>query len=212
MTGRPYGGRDPQQRQRERRDRLLAAALELYGTAGYNPTTIADVCRTAGVAPAHFYELFGSREELLRVLYDEIVTTTFDAVLAAVADQSVDPAVRVRAGLTAYCDHLLTDPRRARVQCIEVVGVSAEMEAHRRAVIRQYAEFLAAELNAINDRRPNPAEPDPASDALLATAVVGGVNEAMIDWLLLDERPPVSALLSGLTLMLTAVADARLNP
>jgi AcrR family transcriptional regulator len=198
--GRRYGGLDAEERREERRGRLLAAALELYGTAGYNPTTITDVCRAAGVAPAHFYELFDSREGLLRSVYDGIVSETRAVVQAALAGEPDDAAARARAGLAAFCDDLMTDPRRARIQSIEVVGVSAGLEAHRHGVIRSYADLLLAQFAGIG------ATSDLATLRVLATALVGGVNEAIIDWLLTEERPPVSVVVEGLTVLYGAVA------
>jgi AcrR family transcriptional regulator len=209
--GRKYAGRGPQERKDERRGRLIAAGLDLYGVDGYNPTTITDVCRKAGVAPVHFYESFDNKEALLRAVYDGIVDGTRQAVLQALEAQPLDASARAAAGLAAFCEDLMSDPRRARVQCVEVVGVSPEMELHRRSVIRSYASLVLAQLEEIRDRAgvaSPPAVSDPALLAVIATAVVGGVNEAMIDWLLADDRPAISTVTSALIELFGAVAVA----
>jgi len=60
-----YGGLSAGARVAARRDRLLAAGLELFGTQGYQCTAIDQVCAEAGLTKPYFYESFRSREELL---------------------------------------------------------------------------------------------------------------------------------------------------
>lgn len=206
---RRYGGKSPDERREERRRRLLDAGLDLFGTRGYNPCTVNDVCRAAAVAPVHFYDLYDGRESLLRAVYDDIVTGTQSAVLEAIAARPYDVLDRSRAGLAAFCHHLLADPRRARVQCIEVVGVSRAMELHRRSVIRSYVGLLLSQLREIQQAEggDDVAGDDPVRLQILATAVAGGVNEAMIDWLLSTDPPPIPVLAHSLGDLLSAVAS-----
>ena len=119
-TGRPYGGRSPDERRAERRRRLLAAALELYGTAGFHATAVAQVCRTARVAPAKFYEEFASSDELLVQLCLDIWMPLRDRVLAEMSAAAPSVPRMMRAGVESYCRGLLEDPRKARVLCIEL--------------------------------------------------------------------------------------------
>ncbi|MDN6605825.1 TetR/AcrR family transcriptional regulator, partial [Brevibacterium sp.] len=44
-----------------RRERLLEAALELYGTLGFRGTSIQALCQESGVSSRSFYELFPAR-------------------------------------------------------------------------------------------------------------------------------------------------------
>ncbi len=81
--GRRYGGRDAGERRAERREQLLAAALELFGTRGFHAVTIRQLCAEARLAPRYFYEQFGDREELLRTVYATGMAAVFGAVLAA---------------------------------------------------------------------------------------------------------------------------------
>src|SRR5258707_5635446 len=64
----PYGGVSARARVASRRDRLLAAGLELFGTQGYLCTTIDQVCAEAGLTKRDFFESFRSCEELLCAL------------------------------------------------------------------------------------------------------------------------------------------------
>jgi len=47
------------------RNRILEAALELFGTQGYGTTSIATVAREAGVVPETIYATFGSKRGII---------------------------------------------------------------------------------------------------------------------------------------------------
>ena len=167
-----YGGMTAEQRRAERRRRLLDTALELFGTDGYPYTGIERICSHAGVTARHFYEEFGSREGLLVAVYDEIVTEILADVAAAVREAPGDAVELTRAGLRAFVHGMVDDPRRARVTCLEVVGVSPNLEVHRRSVLRRYAE-LVREQSKVFDVERDPDVP-PRRQIAGALTLVGG--------------------------------------
>jgi AcrR family transcriptional regulator len=200
---RAYGGLSPGERRDDRRERLLEAALAVFGTRGFAASTIDAIAVEAGVALRHFYEAFPDRQALLRAAYDRVIEETFEAVTGALLRAGADPRDRARASLEAFLHAYLDDPRRGRVACIEIVGVSAELERHRRSVIHRFAAFVAADLDAL------------AAAGRLAkrdfrfagVAIVGAVNELVIDWLMLEERPPTIALRDELLSLLVALFE-----
>jgi AcrR family transcriptional regulator len=129
--------------------------------------------------------------------------------LAQVADAVVaapdDPEARLRAGLDAFVHAMLDDPRRGRVQTIETVGVSAELTAHRRRYIHVYVDLVVAEAEryAAQGRVPD------RDLRLTALALVGGVNELVVELLLRDaaDRPGVDHVVAELTAMYLHGAD-----
>jgi AcrR family transcriptional regulator len=208
---RRYGGQSAEQRRADRQRRLLDAGLELFGTRGFRVTTVTDLCRAAGVAPIHFYEEHAGREGLLEAVYDEIMDTTRAEVDAALDRCPVEFRARSRAGLEAFCHAMLDDPRRARVQCIEMVGVSPAMEARRHQGLLRYATlavdsfYLACQEG---DRDPAPPD-DEAMPALrtMAIALVGGVNEAIVDWLQQPAPLPIAGLVDALSDVFIATGE-----
>ena len=80
------------------RDRLLAAALQLFGAKGYAATSVADIQRASGLAPGSgaLYKHFGSKRELL----EAAVAHRIDSIVAAreqydaVEPKNVEQAVR----------------------------------------------------------------------------------------------------------------------
>jgi AcrR family transcriptional regulator len=62
-----------QKRSRDKRDRLKAAALLLFGETGYERTSIEEIARRAHLAVGGFYQHFRSKRQLLLVLMDDLL-------------------------------------------------------------------------------------------------------------------------------------------
>ena len=188
--GRAYRGVSPEQRLAERRQRLLDAALELFASQGYAKTPIEMLCAEAKVTARHFYQLFASREALLRALYDDIIRELRDAVLAAVSLPGLPRREQIALAVQALVRHYLEDARRARVGVLEVVGVSAEMERRRREVIHDIARIIEYYVQGLATRGELPVH----NYHLLCVALVGGINELLADWLTVPEPPTTTEL------------------
>jgi AcrR family transcriptional regulator len=185
---RVYRGQSNHERREDRRDRLVRAGLELFGTAGYAATSIEGICSSAGVTARHFYEHFVSREALLRAIYDEVVADAQRAVMRALALPAADATARVERAVEAFVHSYLDDPRRARIACIEVIGVSAVMERHRRTVIHAFASVIEAQAEGLAAAGALP----PHDFTRTGIALAGAANELMTDWIMRRDRPSVA--------------------
>lgn len=200
-VGRPWRGQSPAERREARRGRLLDAALQLFGTAGYAATSLTALCSEAGVSPRHFYELYPGREQLLGDLYDGLVGELLQLVREAQEAAGDTVEEQVRAAIGAVVGHLTADVRRARVVQLEVVGVSASFEQHRHAVIAAFAATIDESyqrLAGLGLVRPRPFH-------LLATGLVGAVNEVLASWLLTVPQPPADDLVPAVAEIFEAV-------
>lgn len=178
-TGRVYRQQTVEQRRADRRARLLDAALDAFGTAGYQATAIEQLCADAGVSTRNFYEEFPSKEAVLIELHDQLNARAFDAVVAAlVAADSTDLTAWVAEGLRAYFTVMTSDPRWARIAIVESVGVSPRVEQHRRAAIDRFTSLLEAET-----KRLAAAGRVPDRDYhLTAIAVIGAIYGLINSW------------------------------
>jgi AcrR family transcriptional regulator len=202
MTGttpaarRDYGGRTASQRRAERRQRLVTAALELFGTEGYPATSIERLCARANVSTRNFYEEFASRESLLIALHEQITQKAFDAVRAALSEVVDEPtSVRLDRAIDAYIGTTSSDPRWTRIAYVEVVGVSAAVERHRLAWRAKLAQLIVAETE-LAVRRGEAAERD---YGLTATAFIGAVNELVQHWSIHGRQEPLAQIRGELT-------------
>lgn len=189
--GRRYSGLNASERTRQRREALLDAALELFASQGYPATSVKQLCRQAGLTERYFYESFRDRHACLVALYDELVDRLRAATVAALDDELEANAV-TRRGLSAFVEHLTADTRRARVILLEVVGVSAELENRRHAVLREFAELTTAVWLRFDDQ----AAPT-GRQRLAAIGLVGAVNHLLVDWLHRGQEEPPTDLVEA---------------
>lgn len=123
------------------RSRLLDAGLELFGTVGYEATTIADLCRQAHVSTRDFYRQVGDRISLFLSLFEREVNRNNGRVAAALADAPPEVAVRARIWMDVWLRDMVADPRRYRVLYTEAHGVDDTLERKRRAMLRDVLVF-----------------------------------------------------------------------
>lgn len=198
---RAYGGVAAEQRAEERRERLLAAALELFARQGYSRTTIEALCSEAKVTARHFYQLFDSREAILRALYDNIIADLRAGVLKAMSAPELNLSEQIPLAVSAMVHHYLEDARHARVGVLEVVGVSPQMEARRREAIHDMAGLIEAYLGSLVERGDLPKR----NYHLVSVALVGGINELLAEWLMLDNPPDIPELSEEIINILNAL-------
>ncbi|NIL79843.1 TetR family transcriptional regulator [Rhodococcoides kroppenstedtii] len=199
---RVYGGRALSDRRAERRRRFLAAGLAVIGEKGYAATSVADICAAAGLARSQFYDAFPNREKLLLDVYDAVQDDARDAVIAALAAvENGDRRSLVIAAITALIDSLGSDPRRARVSYLEMLGVSDAVEQHRSRRRAEWAAFIEATLRGElgGDFVP------PGGHEFAATAFIGALTELISTWSRMpDPRPPVDGIVDTMVAVLSA--------
>lgn len=176
---RSYGGLAAGQRRAERRERLLVAALELFTSTGYQQSKIAELCTRAGVSTRNFYEEFESKEQVLLTLHARINTLALDYVTEVLASLSASDAVtRISKLLDAFVVGVTGDPRLPRLNYVEAVGVSAELEAQHQEWVDRWARFIQGEVE-----RFAAAGLAPARDyRLTSVAMVGAFTGLLREW------------------------------
>ncbi len=85
------------------RKKILDASLELFGTKGYETTSINDVARKAGVSKGLLYHYFESKEDIVKQLIDDL-TNRADGVMEEVF--SDDPKETMRTILQMFFNEM----------------------------------------------------------------------------------------------------------
>jgi AcrR family transcriptional regulator len=141
---RPYGGVSAEDRVAARRQKLLDAGLELFGTRGYVATGVKDICREAGVTDRYFYESFKDSELLFLAVFDRLVDDLFVAVAEAVVAAGQEPEPQLRSAIGTFVGALAEDPRKARVIFAEAAAAGPNAAAHMRTTLRRFTDLVAA--------------------------------------------------------------------
>ncbi len=208
--GRPYGGLSPGERKALRRRKLLDTALELYGTNGYSATSIEQICSKARVTTRHFYEEYEGREQLLKALYAEVVSNVTNNVVEALANASSDFASLIRAGVDAFVRTLLTDSRMGRIFCVEVVGVSQELEIYRRSVLHLIAQVVQQQADSIRKNQ-QIRYLDGLNFTYPTLALVGGSIELITEWIIGDHNLSIDDMIDEITWLYLAMGSILLG-
>ena len=85
----------------DRREAILAAALDAFAEGGYHETSLDDVAERAGISKALIYEHFPSKRDLHGALLETYVHELLATVVEAIAPPSRERQ-RLRAGLDAF--------------------------------------------------------------------------------------------------------------
>jgi AcrR family transcriptional regulator len=159
------------------RTRLTDGLAAAIADKGYAAATIADVVAHARVSKRTFYEHFADKEACFLALYSE----TSDALLAVIADAVADAEGgwddRLETAARAYFERVAAEPELIRTGLIEIQAAGPAARRLRRDVQRSYAGMLRGltEEAAAAEPRITPLS------AELATAVVGGIDELMLE-------------------------------
>lgn len=170
---RSYRGQSQEQRRADRRARLIAAAIAVYGERGYHHATVKAVCEAAGLTERYFYESFANSEALLIDSFNAVTFSVLGEILRAAEGAGRGRIARSRAMLHAYFSALQREPRSARVFLVEIRGVSRAVDAAFDAALAAIGREVA--------RMMGPS--DAVEDELLQAGVVGGVIQIALRWI-----------------------------
>ncbi len=200
---RPYRGVEAAERLATRRNRLLAAGLELLGAEQRDiaGVTVRNVCRQAGLAARYFYESFTDKDEFVGAVYDWAVAdlaATTQAVVAAVPAHE-----QTRAGIANIVRTITGDARVGRL--LFSTQLANLVIARKRAESNAMFALLSGQHvgNALRV---------PANDRIKAAAhfVVGGVGQTISAWLAGDVQLEPDQLVDQLASLLDELAEPKL--
>ena len=177
-------------RKQARRQRLLDAAIRLFGRKGFHATTVPMIVRAASSSIGSFYFYFRNKEDIFAAVLESLGEKISAALNQAFARAGADPLVHMRAAVETLVQFLAEHPEEARVLIIESSGLGKRLEAVRRAIVQSHTRGVEHALIALRDRLP-------AMDtAVAASCWVGAVYEAVFHWMeqAPADRPPADQL------------------
>jgi AcrR family transcriptional regulator len=159
------------------RARLTGGLAAAIAEKGYATVTIADVVRHARVSKRTFYEHFADKEACFLALYSETSDELLDLIAEAAASADGRWDERLGRAARAYFERVAGEPELIRAALLEIQAAGPRARGLRREVQRRYSEQLRALSIAAAAQEPGISALTPA----LATAVVGGLNELMME-------------------------------
>ena len=105
---------------------VVAAALELFATQGFDQTSVEQIAKAAGVSRSTFFRQFGGKEDVVFADHEVLL----DRLRAFLAEGHEDPWEAVCAASESVFTHFANDPdlARRRYQIVRQVPVLRERE------------------------------------------------------------------------------------
>jgi AcrR family transcriptional regulator len=123
----------------ERREDILAVALEHFARGGYHGTSTEAIAREAGISQPYLFRLFRTKKELFLACDDRACEKVLDAFRRAAAD--AEPGHKLEAMGHAYEHELLPD-RHALFMLMQGYVAASDPEI-REHVRRKYGEVIS---------------------------------------------------------------------
>jgi TetR/AcrR family transcriptional regulator, cholesterol catabolism regulator len=154
-----------------RQQRVVVAAARLFAQRGYAETSVPDLAGELGLATGSLYHYFGSKEQLLIEICDQLMEPLLDRARELVS-RDADPEQRLRslvrlwvAHVVEHRDHMLVFQQQRHA--IERGAQWRSVRASRKA-FEQLVDDVLADLPT--------ARHTPASRRLALSALLGMVN------------------------------------
>lgn len=129
------------------RQRLVAAALQLFSENGYDETTVAQIAERAGLTKSTFFRYFPDKRDVLSAGQATLSRLLAEGIAAAPPEAS--PLAAVAAGLARAAGPMGPFNRQIAHQLEAVIATSTELQ--ERYALKQVG-FVAAMADALRAR------------------------------------------------------------
>lgn len=175
-----YGGIDASIREEERKKKLIEAGIEEFGTKGYTRTSIKAICAFAGLTERYFYESFVSKEDLLYTIYRGLIDEQQRATMELLKGLDNNPIDTATQATKMYYYRFKMDPRIARIQLFEILGVSQRIDQEYRNALRLLSEMVKLFLSRIFPGIPQ----EKMNSSIIPTSIAGSMIMISYEWVL----------------------------
>ena len=192
----------PQSRTAERRTAILEAATEVFGTRGYNNSSLVEIAEKVGMTHAGILHHFGSKEQLLLAVLahrDETDIERLDATDRPLGADFLAHLVRTVRTNTTRSGIVQT---YAVLSAESVTGNHPAQEFFRQRFTGLRGEVASALGAAVG------AEPGDARVVAAASAIIATMDGLQVQWLLDPARTDMPATVElGLAVHVAAQGD-----
>ena len=179
------------------RQRILAAAEEVFAEKGYHGAVVDDIVRAADMSKGGFYFHFPNKQGIFLALMEALTPRLISTVERAIA-QETDPIAKVDAALHTVLDTFSRHRRLSKILLIEAVGLGHGFEEKLMEVRAQFAGIIQKYLDqAVEEGAITPIDTRTTSFAWL-----GAINEIVIRWVVTGDPAKLEDIIPSLRALL----------
>lgn len=169
------------------RERIMDAALTLFGRQGYESTSVKQIAQAAGVAQGLLYNYFQSKEHLLAAIFQQSmadVRESFALAEQAPSGQQVAALIRAAFAIIRRNERFWRLSYAVRTQIPILVGLGLDLRAWTHE-IRMTATRYLREIDA----------PNPEVEGEILFALIDGISQ---HYVIEPESYPLAAIEAAL--------------
>jgi AcrR family transcriptional regulator len=173
-----WGGRTAEQRQVERRTRMISAAINIWSSEGWPAVSMRRICAETSVNDRYFYEEFGDKDGLLAAAWETVRDDVLGVLRQAYEVWGVHPSAEemTHQVATALLDWMTLNPTFSRILLSRDESSQALKVLHRNA-------FHQAVDMVLDVARPRMKSGfDEEGLKMDAVAAIGGFIELLRSW------------------------------
>lgn len=155
------------------RQRILAAAVDLFADHGYDATSVSQVISRAGVAKGGFYHHFASKEELLYAVYGQLIARQLEGMEQILA-AGAPPAETLRAMILDLVETTASSTREALVFSRELSQLGNKRIMQLRSQRRRYHTAM---IKLVQEAQERGQFSTVASPEIITFTIFGVINE-----------------------------------
>jgi TetR/AcrR family transcriptional regulator, fatty acid metabolism regulator protein len=175
---------EPKKKVKNKVPQIIDAALKVFGEKGYYNATISEIARKAKVSEATVYEYFGSKEDLLFAIPEEITRQSVD-FLDAMLPYLKGAENRLRAMIYGYFILYRDNPQYSSLVLLNLKHNRKFMETDGYEMVRRAARII---LEVIEEGVAS-GEFRPDLDPYLARSMVlGTIEHVFFRWHLSERK------------------------
>ncbi|QIO07651.1 TetR/AcrR family transcriptional regulator [Acinetobacter lanii] len=185
---RQFKGMSLTERKQARREKLIEAGIQAYGTHGFFSVTVKDICNEAKLTERYFYESFKKSENLFQTIFLQLIEKMQQTLMQSIMQGSPDPLHMIDSGLTGFFNMLHDDPRMARIIYIDAMLVQ---ELHNHATIQETMGQFDRMIHAFVMLMMPKTQLSEKEISLIATGLNGYVTQVAVRWVMGGFKLPI---------------------
>lgn len=201
---RQFKGLSLTERKQARREKLIEAGIEAYGTHGFFAVTVKDICNEAKLTERYFYESFKKSDELFQTIFLTLIDQLQQNVMQAIMQASPVPEKMIASGLTALLTTLKNNPGMARIIYIDAMLVQ---ELHNQATIHETMSRFERMIHAFVMLTMPHIKRSEREISLIATGLNGYITQIAIRWVMSGFKQSMDEVLSSCSIVFLSLVN-----
>ena len=164
-----------------RRQRILAAALDVFSRRGYSDAAVDEIALESTTSKGGVYFHFPNKHAIFLALLDQTADLLYSRAEQATLAES-EPVAQLDAALWTITRTFENHRSLTRLFLVEARGAGRDINAHMQEIHNRFAELIAQRLDAAVELNVIP----PLDTRVAGQAWFGAINEVVVSWVLSD--------------------------